>query len=104
MGKLETTEKERKKKEKLDNTKNSSTSKRIRRGGVNKKVHNMNTKVLSNIKIFATNGAGVKNGKVKSLNVEVKSTQANIVMVQETHCTQKGKIPMDNHFVVFEAI
>ena len=64
----------------------------------------MNSKVVSHLKIFATNGAGVKNGKVDSLNAEVRSTQSNIVMVQETHCSQKGKIHMDNHFVVFEAI
>ena len=100
MEKLETKEKEMKDK----SHKNIITCKRIRRGGVQKKVHSMNSKVLSNIKLFATNGAGVKNGKVRSLNAEVKSTQANIVMVQETHCTQKGKIVMDNHFVVFEAI
>ena len=64
----------------------------------------MNNKVVCNLKIFATNGAGVKNGKIQSLNAEIRSTMANIVMIQETHCTQKGKIPMDNHFVVFEAI
>ena len=64
----------------------------------------MNSKVVSHLKIFATNGAGVKNGKVDSLNAEVRSTQSNIVMVQETHCSQKGKIHMNNHFVVFEAI
>ena len=89
---------------KIENTKNSSTSKRVRRGGVNKKGYNMNTKVVTNVKVFATNGAGVKNGKVNSLNAEVRSSRANIVMIQETHCTQKGKILMDNHFVVFEAI
>ena len=64
----------------------------------------MNNKVVCNLKLFATNGAGVKNGKIQSLNAEIRSTMANIVMIQETHCTQKGKIPMDNHFVVFEAI
>ena len=64
----------------------------------------MNSKVISHLKIIATNEAGVKNGKEDSLNAEVRSTQANIVMVQETHCLQKGKIHMDHHFVVFEAI
>ena len=54
--------------------------------------------------MFSTNGAGVKNGKVRSLNAEVRSTGANIVTIQETHSRQKGKIKMDNHFVTFEAI
>ena len=68
------------------------------------KVCHMNRKVVNHIKLFATNGAGVKNGKVNSLNAEVRSKRANVIMIQETHCTQKGKIHMDNHFVVFEAI
>ena len=59
---------------------------------------------MRNIKLFSTNGAGVKYGKVQSLNAEVKSTGANIVTIQETHCTQKGKIKMDKDLVVFEAI
>ena len=58
----------------------------------------------SNIKLFSTNGAGIKNGKVDSLNAEVRSTKCNIVTVQETHCSQKGKIKMDKEFVIFEAI
>ena len=59
---------------------------------------------VTHLKLFATNGEGVKNGKVASLNAEVQSTQSNIVMLQETHCTQKGKIKMDKTFVIFEAI
>ena len=97
--KLETNEKD-----KITSPQKSSISKRIRRGGKKNKVHHMNNKVNSHIKVFATNGAGVKNGKINSLNAEVRSTRANIVMIQETHCTQKGKIHMDNHFVIFEAI
>ena len=58
----------------------------------------------SNIKIFSTNGAGVKNGKVDSLNAEVSNVQANIVTIQETHCSQKGKIIINSELVVFEAI
>ena len=61
-------------------------------------------KFVRNIKLFSTNGAGVKNGKVQSLNAEVKSTGANIITVQETHCTQKGKIKMNKDFVTFESI
>ena len=61
-------------------------------------------KHTSNIKIFSTNGAGVKNGKVDSLNAQVKSVQANIITIQETHCSQKGKIRMSRELVVFEAI
>ena len=54
---------------------------------MNNKVCHMNRKVVSHIKLFATNGAGVKNGKVNSLNAEVRSTRANVIMIQETHCT-----------------
>ena len=61
-------------------------------------------KCVNNIKIFSTNGAGVKNGKIDSLNAEVNSVQANIVTIQETHCRQKGKIIMNNKFVIFEAL
>ena len=39
-----------------------------------------------------------------SLRSEVRNTQANIVTIQETHSTQKGKILMDSEFVVFESI
>ena len=54
--------------------------------------------------MFSTNGAGLKNRKVDSLTAEVRSTGANIVTIQEMHCTQKGKIKMGQEFVVFEAI
>ena len=64
----------------------------------------MKNNCVTHIKLFSTNGAGVKNGKVASLNAEVQSTQSNIVTLQETHCTQKSKIMMDKTFVVFEAI
>ena len=64
----------------------------------------MDPKPNSNIKILSTNGAGVKNGKVDSLNAEVSDVQANIVTIQETHCSQKGKIRMNSKLVVFEAI
>ena len=46
----------------------------------------------------------MKNGKIDSLNAEVRSTSANIVTLQETHYKQKGKIKMDKSFVIFEAI
>ena len=68
---------------------------------VNKQVK---VKSATNLKIFSTNGAGVIRGKIKSLHEEVKHTQANIVTLQETHCTLKGKMQMDPSFVVFEAI
>ena len=54
--------------------------------------------------MFSTNGAGVKNCKVDSLNAEIHSVQANIIIVQETHCRKKGKIKIDSRLVVFEAI
>ena len=50
----------------------------------------------SNIKIFSTNGAGVKNGKVDSLNARGSNVQTNLVTIQETHCSQKGKIIMNS--------
>ena len=56
------------------------------------------------IKIFSTNAAGVVTGKMDSLRSEVKATEANIITVQETHSTRKGKIVMPKEFVVFEAI
>ena len=59
---------------------------------------------VTHLKLFSTNGAGIKNGKVGSLNAEVQSTQSNIVTLQETHCTQKGRIRMNKSFVIFEAI
>ena len=38
-----------------------------------------------------------------SLKSEVKAATANIVTIQETHCTRKGQIQMPG-FVTFEAI
>ena len=55
------------------------------------------------IKLFATNAAGVINGKMESLKSEVAASEATVVTVQETHCKQKGKIQM-NKLVSFEAI
>jgi hypothetical protein len=43
-------------------------------------------------------------GKLDSLVSEVKATEANIVTVQETHSTRKGRVVMPKHFVVFETI
>ena len=96
-----------KKQKNIKSNKNSKTDKhksRVRRGGVHNKVNNVISKSVSNIKMFSTNGAGIKNGKVDSLNAEIQSVQANIITVQETHCRQKGKIKMDSKFVIFEAI
>ena len=81
-----------------------STVKRVRRGGINHKLKHVKPRVAGVLKLFSTNGAGVKNGKVRSLNAEVQSTGANIVTLQETHCNQKGKIKMDDKFIIFEAI
>ena len=68
----------------------------------------MNNKVTSKIsktlKMFFTNAAGVVTGKLASLNSEVKATHANIVTIQETHSTRKGKVIMPSEFVVFESI
>ena len=86
------------------NTNKKKHSKRIRRGQFAIKQNHMTNKFCSNLKMFSTNGAGIKNGKVDSLTAEVRNTGANIVTIQETHCTQKGKIKMDQEFVVFEAI
>ena len=69
-----------------------------------KKGIHVNSKNVNSVKLFATNGAGVKNSKVESLNAQVRRTKANIIMVQETHSTEKGKIKMDKEFVIFEAI
>ena len=41
---------------------------------------------------------------MESLRSEVKAAAANIVTIQETHCTRKGRIQMPNGFVTFEAI
>ena len=86
------------------NNVNSTHSKKIHRGGVRHKLKHVKPKAVGHIKIFSTNGAGIKNSKVTSLNAEVRSTQANIITVQETHCRQKGKIYMGSDFVTFEAI
>ena len=83
---------------------NKKHTQRIRRGGAQKCVNNLSKKSINSIKIISTNGAGIKNSKVDSLNAEVQSVQANIVTVQETHSTQKGRIKMDSKLVISEAI
>ena len=54
---------------------------------------------VKHIKMFSTNAAGLVNGKVQSLNNEVKATSSNIVTKQETH-----SIKMPDCFVIFESI
>ena len=46
----------------------------------------------------------MKNCKVDIRNAEGSNVQANIVTIQETHFSQKGKIRMNSELVVFEAI
>ena len=55
------------------------------------------------LKFFSTNAAGLKNGKVKSLRNEVINTNANVITLQETHFSYKGRFQMQG-MVVFEAI
>ena len=55
------------------------------------------------LKIFSTNGAGIIGGKLCSLIVQVKLTNANLLTVQETHARRKGRIQIPD-MVVFEAI
>ena len=59
---------------------------------------------LSTIKMFSTNAAGLVKGKIASLISEVNATASNIVTIQETHCTRKGRISMPSDFVVFDSI
>ena len=54
--------------------------------------------------MFSTNAAGLVNGKVQSLNSQVKATASNIVTIQETHSSRKGRIKMPDGFVIFESI
>ena len=75
----------------------------VRRGG-DRKYKYVKGEVASYIKVLSANCASLKNGKLNSLNAEVRSTNANIVTLQETHFREKGKIKMDKSFVVFEAI
>ena len=75
----------------------------VRRGGDSRRKH-MKSKCASSIKMFSANCAGLRNGKLKSLNAEVYNSNSNIVTLQETHFKEKGKIHMDKCFVVFEAI
>ena len=81
----------------------SKHNKIVRRGGDCKRKY-MKSKCASIVKIFSASCAGLKNGKLSSLNAEVRATNANIITLQETHYKQKGKIKLDKHFVVFEAI
>ena len=75
--------------------------KKVRRGR-RRKLHVI-PQCAATVKLFSTNGAGIVRGKQQSLRNEVMNTQANIVTVQETHATQKGKINIPN-FITFEAI
>ena len=59
---------------------------------------------MLNIKMFSTNGAGIVEGKIDSLNAQIRMTDANIVTLQETHSKRKGQIHMNKTFVIFEAI
>ena len=63
----------------------------------------MNGETNHRLKLFATNAAGVVDGKLSSLRSEVNETEANIVTIQETHSKQKGKIQLQD-LVSFEAI
>ena len=84
---------------------NERKCKRLRRGRkCTVSNSNMISQTVSHIKVFSTNSAGVKYGKINSLNAEVRNTNANIVTIQETHFSQKGKLHMDPSFVIFEAI
>ena len=51
---------------------------------------NMGSQKKLTLKLFATNAAGLVNGKVASLKAGVTTTNAIIVAVQETHFRQKG--------------
>ena len=66
-------------------------------------INHVITKQVKTLKIFSTNAAGLKNGKVKSLKQEVINTKSNIITIQETHFPQKGIFQM-NGMVIFEAI
>ena len=68
------------------------------------KQKNKNHTVNKNIKIFSTNAAGVGSGKAESLVNEVNATGANIVTIQETHSTRKGRVKLHSIFVIFESI
>ena len=65
--------------------------------------NHMNYKKDKTLKLFSTNAAGLKNGKVKSLKKEVINTKSNVITVQETHFSQKGRFQMQG-MVIFEAI
>ena len=65
---------------------------------------NVSSKPGPTVILFSTNASGLVTGKLDSLNSEVKATKANIVTIQETHSSRKGKIVMPEGFVTFEAI
>ena len=54
------------------------------------------------LNIFSTNAAGLK-PKMESLKQELKFLEVGIFTIQETHCSSKGKVKIDN-FETFEAI
>ena len=85
-------------------TANSACNKRgkkVRRGGRN--TRHVEDKHASHLKIFSTNAASIINGKLESLKSEIICTKSNVVTIQETHSSKKGKIHIPN-FLVFEAI
>ena len=85
-------------------TKNNKPKLKVVRRGGDCKFKYVKGESAVRLKIFSANCASLKNGKINSLNAEVRSTKANIVTLQEVHYRQKGKIKMDKSFVVFEAI
>ena len=63
----------------------------------------MKDKYGGHLKIFFTNAASIINEKIDSLKSEIICTKTNIVTLQETHSSKKGKIQIPN-FLVFEDI
>ena len=98
----DTTQKSQKNTTNIKPHKNKS-DKRVRRAGDCKKKYMIN-KCATTLKLFSANCASLKNGKLVSLNAEIKSTEANIVTLQETHYKEKGKIKVNKKFTIFEAI
>ena len=72
-------------------------SKKSKRGGRKKKKYKS-----ENLVIYSTNAAGLKL-KAESLKNEIKTLNAAVFTVQETHLVKKGKFKLKN-FEIFEAI
>ena len=83
-----------------DNTSEVKYNKKKLKSKPNSKIHT----VSKNIIMFSTNAAGIVSSKAESLVNEIEATGANIVTIQETHSTRKGRVKMPNTFVVFESI